>query len=383
MPDKMEITNEKGEKVQAEVIAAFKLPDYGRNYVIYSYGELDPNGLSKLYVSQLTEEADAYKFAKIETDDEWTSIKNTMREIITGTTSCEFIKVDAKPITVEGNKAIGLQDKGKTTINQKWKEEIAKVAEAPAPASPDIPVIDQAPTEPQVEATQVAGVNFQAPPQEVSAVNLDAPTVQPLDINAAQQAPAEPAVPVAEAPAAPVETPVAQEEPAVSIDIPAAPNADVAPVSAGLKELSDAELIKEVESLLARTSSIRQESIKEQIILGIKEKLALAQSMNYMTDKVLEMSDVVKKTSEVAQVANNIQQAQTQAPQPTVNVAPQTPIQPAATPSEPSVVNINITPTAEPQVQTQPVQQPAAAQPVQAAPATPEPGPALTLNQAA
>ncbi len=84
MPDKVKATNEAGESVEIEVLAAFTIPDFSRNYVIYSYNETDPNGLAKLHVSQLTEQDGKYTLANIETDDEWTRIKNVMREMITG-----------------------------------------------------------------------------------------------------------------------------------------------------------------------------------------------------------------------------------------------------------------------------------------------------------
>ncbi len=84
MPDKISATNEKGETVEIEIIAAFDIPDFSRKYVIYSYNEVDPNGLAKLHVSQLIEEAGKYTLANVETDDEWTRIKSVMRAIITG-----------------------------------------------------------------------------------------------------------------------------------------------------------------------------------------------------------------------------------------------------------------------------------------------------------
>ena len=84
MPDKINVVNENGEKVEAELIAAFEIPDFTRKYVIYTFNELDPNGLKKLNVSQLVEENGNYTLKSVETDDEWSRIKNIMREIITG-----------------------------------------------------------------------------------------------------------------------------------------------------------------------------------------------------------------------------------------------------------------------------------------------------------
>ena len=84
MPEKINVISENGQKVEAELIAAFEVPDFTRKYVIYTFNELDPNGLKKLNVSQLVEENGNYSLKTIETDDEWSRIKNIMREIITG-----------------------------------------------------------------------------------------------------------------------------------------------------------------------------------------------------------------------------------------------------------------------------------------------------------
>ena len=50
------VTKSTGEKVEAEINAAFEINDFGRKYVIYSFGETDPNGLAKLNVSQVLED---------------------------------------------------------------------------------------------------------------------------------------------------------------------------------------------------------------------------------------------------------------------------------------------------------------------------------------
>lgn len=84
MPDKLKATNENNEEIEIEIIATFEIADFNRKYIIYSFDEVDPNGLAKLHVSQIIEEGDKYTLAKIETDEEWTRIKNVMREIISG-----------------------------------------------------------------------------------------------------------------------------------------------------------------------------------------------------------------------------------------------------------------------------------------------------------
>lgn len=84
MLEKIKITKNNGEILDVDVIATFKANDFNRSYIIYSNNELDPNGLAKLSVAQLVEEAEAYSLKAIETDEEWTKIKDIMRQIITG-----------------------------------------------------------------------------------------------------------------------------------------------------------------------------------------------------------------------------------------------------------------------------------------------------------
>lgn len=84
MLDKITITNVDGTTSDAEFITAFEMPDFGRKYVIYTFNEPDPNGLAMLSISQLIEEGGEYQIKKIETDEEWTKIKEVLKEIIKG-----------------------------------------------------------------------------------------------------------------------------------------------------------------------------------------------------------------------------------------------------------------------------------------------------------
>ncbi len=84
MLDKISIKKDDGTVADAELITAFEIPDFGRKYVIYTFNEPDPNGLARLSVSQLIEANGAYQLKSIETEDEWTRIKEVMREIIKG-----------------------------------------------------------------------------------------------------------------------------------------------------------------------------------------------------------------------------------------------------------------------------------------------------------
>lgn len=84
MLDKIKINKDNGTTVEAEVITVFEMPDFGRKYIIYTFNEPDPNGLARLTVSQIIEENDSYTLKAIETDEEWSQIKEVMKDIIKG-----------------------------------------------------------------------------------------------------------------------------------------------------------------------------------------------------------------------------------------------------------------------------------------------------------
>lgn len=348
------VTKSTGEKVEAEINAAFEINDFGRKYVIYSFGETDPNGLAKLNVSQVLEDGGKYTFANIESDDEWNRIKGIMRDMITGTNPIDtVINLDNLETTITGNKNIAVPNDGPTKIANSYSTALSKLAPAPepevqAPANTapavDITVNNDTPTDTLFE---------QAPAELNPKTPLDS-MVEPFNIETPTAAPVEPIV---EQPAASVidvqPTPTVNTQPA-----PATEPVVTEPIAAA-NTLSDAEFIKQFEELVNKTG-IRQQTIKEQMRRRIEDLLMLAKNMDYIEDKVNEMADVVKATNEMVKASNTLNQAPVQAtPTQTANVAPTIPITPA------------------PQTTTN--QASGGTTPVQAAPG----GPTLTYQQAA
>ncbi len=321
---KLMVTKSTGEKVEAEINAAFGINDFGRKYVIYSFGETDPNGLAKLNVSQILEDGGKYTFANIESDDEWNRIKNIMRDMITGTNTIDtVIKLDNLETNITGNKNIAVPNDGPTKISNSYNTSLTKLAPTPevqtstesAPAI-DITVNNDTPTDTLFE---------QAPAELNPKTPLDS-MVEPFNI----ETPA-PTTPVVEQPAAPA-APVVEAQPTPVVDVQPIPT--VQPVAtepiAAANTLSDAEFIKQFEELVNKTG-IRQQTIKEQMRRRIEDLLMQAKNMDYIEDKVNEMADVVKATNEMVKASNNLNQvAPVQAtPTQTANVAPITPITPA------------------------------------------------------
>ena len=91
MPEKVSIIKESGETVSSNVVSAFTIPDKGKNYLITTENTVDPHGLTVLHVSEIVDGA----LSKIASDDEWTTIKNVMRSIISNTVSSyQYIKIN-------------------------------------------------------------------------------------------------------------------------------------------------------------------------------------------------------------------------------------------------------------------------------------------------
>ncbi len=70
-----------GSKEEVEVLLAFKFNDNNKEYVIYTKNELDDNGNVTIYVSNVTRNGDNVTLSTVADDNEWTRIKNVLREL--------------------------------------------------------------------------------------------------------------------------------------------------------------------------------------------------------------------------------------------------------------------------------------------------------------
>ena len=80
MPDKIAIMKESGEQLNSNIVSVFLIPETNKKYIITTENTLDPHGLNILHVSEIAGE----QLAKIATEQEWQTIKNIMRSIISG-----------------------------------------------------------------------------------------------------------------------------------------------------------------------------------------------------------------------------------------------------------------------------------------------------------
>ena len=79
MQEKVEIVKADGTKASLDLISEFEINNGSlKKYVLMTANELDQNGLIKILASQISDG----KIIKIESDEDWTAVKNVMRSII-------------------------------------------------------------------------------------------------------------------------------------------------------------------------------------------------------------------------------------------------------------------------------------------------------------
>lgn len=72
---------ENGTEEEVEVVFSFEFNDTKKEYVIYTKNETDENGNVTLYASTVTRGEDGPILGNIETDEEWSRIKDVLREL--------------------------------------------------------------------------------------------------------------------------------------------------------------------------------------------------------------------------------------------------------------------------------------------------------------
>lgn len=80
--EKIKIVKDDGTTAEADVLLYFTLKENGKDYVIYTLNEKDERGLVTVYTSTVAKNNDEYHLEGIESDEEWTKIKDVMRMVI-------------------------------------------------------------------------------------------------------------------------------------------------------------------------------------------------------------------------------------------------------------------------------------------------------------
>ncbi len=78
----MSIIQEEGSIDEVEVLVTFEFTDTKKDYVIYTKNEVDEKGNVTVYAASIVKTTDgATKLGGIETDDEWTRIKEVLKSL--------------------------------------------------------------------------------------------------------------------------------------------------------------------------------------------------------------------------------------------------------------------------------------------------------------
>lgn len=81
----MSIVLEDGSIDEVEVLLTFEFTDTKKEYIVYTKNETDDAGNVTIYVaSLLREEGQDPKLGSVETDEEWSRIKNVLKELSKG-----------------------------------------------------------------------------------------------------------------------------------------------------------------------------------------------------------------------------------------------------------------------------------------------------------
>ena len=68
-----------------DLVNAFKINDINKRFVILSKGEVVSEGMSKIYISEFTEDTPGvYSLIGITDDAVWNRVKQAMKEIVEG-----------------------------------------------------------------------------------------------------------------------------------------------------------------------------------------------------------------------------------------------------------------------------------------------------------
>ena len=78
---KITVIDESGKETEANVLLYFNIEKNSKDYVLYTFGEVDEQAMETIHASVLTKENENYKLEKI-ADEEWLEVKDIMREII-------------------------------------------------------------------------------------------------------------------------------------------------------------------------------------------------------------------------------------------------------------------------------------------------------------
>ena len=77
----LSIIKEDGTREEVELLVCFEFNDTKKEYVVYTKNEKDENGNITIYVSSVDRTEEIPRMGAIESDEEWSKIKDVLREL--------------------------------------------------------------------------------------------------------------------------------------------------------------------------------------------------------------------------------------------------------------------------------------------------------------
>ena len=77
----MSIVLEDGTTEEVEVLLSFQFDDTKKEYVVYTKNETDENGNVTIYVASVIRSEEGTRLGNVDTDEEWSRIKDVLREL--------------------------------------------------------------------------------------------------------------------------------------------------------------------------------------------------------------------------------------------------------------------------------------------------------------
>lgn len=80
---KLIIADKNGQEKEATILLYFNLTEFNKDYVVYTYGEVDTNDLETIYTSTVMKnDQGEMEFKEVATEEEWIKIKEVMKAVI-------------------------------------------------------------------------------------------------------------------------------------------------------------------------------------------------------------------------------------------------------------------------------------------------------------
>lgn len=143
MQEKVELLIDGNDTISQELLSEFEINDGGnvKRFILLTNNDIDQNGLIKILASEI----DGGQIKRIDSDDDWTKVKNVMRSIIAASPEpITYINTAVNKsfnATKDHARIIAVQDTAKQAIAKDYFDKRPDVEEAPevAPA----PVVDE------------------------------------------------------------------------------------------------------------------------------------------------------------------------------------------------------------------------------------------------